>query len=204
VSDGAGGLFDIRLTDRDVILARDTVQTSNFSTMPFANKFQFMAGGSGGVPVAITRGACRLDAVLGEAHFTFADSHLEIQVLQAIQTAQAGELLAGIASVPDPVLLLGDFNSEPGMNSYPLLVGPFRDAYAQSGNSDPGLTCCQAADLKNPTSTADGRIDLVLYRGRFRINDAAVTGTDPATNKTPDGLWPSDHFGVLAHVELVP
>ena len=109
-----------------------------------------------------------------------------------------------ITSVADPVLMLGDFNSEPGMNSYPLLAAQFRDAYVQSGNTDPGLTCCQAADLKNATSTADGRIDLVLDRGRFRVNDAAVTGTDPATNKTPDGLWPSDHFGVLAHVELVP
>ena len=204
VSDGAGGLFDIRLTDRDVILARDSVDTSNFMTMPFTNKFSFMAGGSGGVPVAITRGACRVDAVLGDAHFTFADSHLEIQTLQTVQTAQAMELLAGIKPVPDPVLLLGDFNSDPGMNSYPLLTGQFHDAYVQSGNSDPGLTCCQADDLKNPTSDASERIDLVLYRGRFRVNDVAVTGTDPATNKTPDGLWPSDHFGVLAHVELVP
>jgi len=29
VSDGAGGVFDIRLTDRDVILARDTVRLSS-------------------------------------------------------------------------------------------------------------------------------------------------------------------------------
>jgi hypothetical protein len=204
VSDGAGGVFDLRLTDRDVILARETVDTSNFVTMPFENQLQFTAGGSGGVPVAITRGACRLDAVFGEAHFTFAATHLENQSQQTVQTAQATELLAWMTPVPDPVLLLGDFSSGPRMNSYPLLTAQFRDAYLQSGNADPGFTCCQAPDLKNATSTADGRIDLVLNRGRFRVNDAAVTGTDPTTNKTPDGLWPSDHFGVLAHVELVP
>jgi Endonuclease/Exonuclease/phosphatase family len=204
VSDGAGGQFDLRFTDRDVILARDPVQTANFTTMQYSAKFSFMAGGSGGVPVAATRGWCRVDATVADAHFTFADTHLEVQALQTIQTMQAMELLAAIKDIPDPVLLLGDFNSEPGMNSYPMLTGPFRDAYVQSGNSDPGLTCCQQPDLKNATSTADGRIDLVLNRGRFRVNDVAVTGTDPTTNKTPDGLWPSDHFGVLAHVEFVP
>jgi len=204
VSDGAGGMFDLRLTDRDVILARETVDTSNFVTMPFESTFQFTAGGAGGVPIAITRGACRLDAVFGDAHFTFADTHLEIPSQPAIQTAQATELLAWMAPVPDPVLLLGDLNSAPRMNSYPMLTAQFRDAYAQSSNTDPGVTCCQAPDLTNATSTANRRSDLVLDRGRFRVNDAAVTGTDPTTNKTPDGLWPSDHFGVFAHVELVP
>jgi hypothetical protein len=30
----------------------------------------------------------------------------------------------------------------------------------------------------------------------------SVIGTDPATDRTPDGKWPSDHFGVLAKVEI--
>jgi endonuclease/exonuclease/phosphatase family metal-dependent hydrolase len=209
VADGAGGLFDLRLTDRDVILARDSVQTANFAVFPFAAKFSFLAGGSGGVPIDLTRSSSRVDATvsdatLGDAHFTFGNAHLEIQSIQAIQSLQAAEMLSSIASVPDPVLLIGDFNSEPGMNSYPALRLQFEDAWDDAGGGAPGLTCCQAADLMNPQSIADGRIDLVLYRGRFRINDIAVTGTDPATSRTPGGLWPSDHFGVFSHVELVP
>jgi endonuclease/exonuclease/phosphatase family metal-dependent hydrolase len=204
VDGGAAGPFDLRLTDRDVILARDTVQTSNFIARPFAAKYEFVAGGTGGIPIALTRSTSRVDAVLGDAHFTFANAHLEIQLVQLVQTAQATELLSGIASVPDPVLLLGDFNSEPGMNSYPLLTAPFDDAWDDAGGGAPGFTCCQAGNLMNPESTAGDRIDLVLYRGRFRVNDMAVMGTDPATGRTPGGLWASDHFGVLAHVELVP
>ena len=197
--------FDVRLTDRDVILARAAVQTSNFVALPFASKFSFMAGGTGGVPVSLTRSTSRADAVVGDAHFTFGNAHLEIQSLQTFQTAQAKEMLAGIAAVPDPVLLLGDFNSAPGLSSYPLLTVPFRDAYLKAGGIDPGgFTCCQADNLANPESAAAERIDLVLYRGRFRINDVAVVGTDPATGRTPGGLWPSDHFGVISHVELVP
>ena len=79
VDGGDAGPFDLRLTDRDVILARDTVQTSNFVALPFASKFEFVAGGTGGIPIALTRSSSRVDAVLGDAHFTFANAHLEIQ-----------------------------------------------------------------------------------------------------------------------------
>jgi len=203
VNDGAGGLFDLRLTDRDVILARDTVETSNFVAANFNNKGSFSAGGSAGVPIALTRGFCRADVVVGDARFTFANSHLEIQSIPLIGTTQATELVADLAGTPDPVLLLGDFNSPPGKTSYQLLSGSYRDAFNDAGSGE-GFTCCQADDLKNPASNANERIDLVLYRGRFRVNDVTVPGTDPDTGRTPDGLWPSDHFGVLSHVELVP
>jgi endonuclease/exonuclease/phosphatase family metal-dependent hydrolase len=204
VDDGNDGLFDLRLTDRDVMLAKDGIETANFAAFPFAAKFSFMAGGSGGYPIALTRSWSRADAVVGGAAFTFANAHLEISgLLQPIQTAQAMEMLAGVASVPDPVLFLGDFNSEPGMNSYPLLAAQFEDAWDDKGSGE-GFTCCQAADLMNAPSSAADRIDLVLYRGRFRVNDIRVTGTDPAVDRTPGGLWPSDHFGVLSQVELVP
>src|SRR4029079_14149559 len=45
VADDAGGVFDLRLTDRDVILAHDGIETANFAAHPFASKFSFMAGG---------------------------------------------------------------------------------------------------------------------------------------------------------------
>jgi len=204
VDDGAGGLFDLRLTDRDVMVARDGVDTGTFMAFQFGSKFSFPAGGVGGVPIALQRGWSRVDATVGEAHFTFANTHLEIQSLQPFQSAQATELLFGIGSLSPPVLLLGDFNSAPGMNSYPLLTAQFKDAWNDGGGGDPGFTCCQQEDLMNADSIAGERIDLVLTRGRFRVNDMSVIGTDPGTGRTPSGLWASDHFGVFAHLELVP
>lgn len=201
VSDGAGGRFDLRLTDRDVILARAGVTTSAFEAIVFDAKASFTVGGAGGVPFALVRGASRLEAEVDGARVTFVNSHLEVGSLEAFQMIQANELLAWLQPIPGPILLLGDFNSNPGMGSYNALTGTFRDAYT---SSEPGFTCCQQGDLMNPTSVAANRIDLILYKGRFRVNDVQVTGADPATGRTPSGLWASDHLGVVGTLELVP
>jgi endonuclease/exonuclease/phosphatase family metal-dependent hydrolase len=198
----AAGPFDLRLTDRDVILARGGVATFNFAVMPFVSRLTIPVGGQGGVLLSTVRSVSRLGASVGQAHFTFANTHLEIGAAELIvQLPQAIEVRDWLASVPAPVLLLGDFNSNPGMSSYDLLTQTYKDAYTKA---EPGFTCCQTADLMNADSMAFDRIDLILYRGRFRVNDARVTGSDPATGRTPSGLWASDHFGVAGDLELVP
>ncbi len=204
VTDANGG-FDLRVTDRDVILARGGVQTANFVQQTFASAFSFTIGGAGGVPVTFTRSFSHVDATVGEAQFTFGNAHLEIQRLLPIQAAQASELVAGYSVVSGPLLLAGDYNSSPGKPTYDDILDPaFVDPQPKVAPGEPGFTCCQADDLMNPTSTADERIDLTLYRGSFRPTSVEVVGTDPATDRTPGGLWPSDHFGVLTKIELVP
>ena len=84
-----------------------------------------------------------------------------------------------------------------------LLSGGFTDAWSARWPRAAGLTCCQAEDLRNPTSTFDQRIDLVLVRGRAHVRHATVTGDDEA-DRTPDGLWPSDHAGVTATIQFSP
>lgn len=202
VTDGAGGVFDLRLTDRDVILARDTAYTGYFMAVPFAARAEFTAGGA--VPLALTRSVSWVDADVGGARFTFANTHLEIQSVEIVQVAQAVEMMNALFRVPEPILLLGDLNSEPGEASYRLADTRFDDAWPEAAGANPGYTCCQAGDLLNPESVAMSRIDLVLHVGRFRVNHAEVRGADPVTGRTPAGLWASDHFGVSARVELVP
>jgi endonuclease/exonuclease/phosphatase family metal-dependent hydrolase len=193
VSDGAGGTFDLRVVDRDVVLAKDGVQTSNFVVTTFTANVAFTVGGTGGIPLSFQRSCSRLDAVVGEANFTFGNAHLEIGALGAIQTQQAQEMLDAFAPITAPMILLGDFNSPPGRDTYQLIMQSFKDASTGSGP-----TCC--SDLAGADS-ADDRIDLVLTRGRFRHKDSSRTGD---TERTPGGLWASDHFGALATVELVP
>jgi len=205
VSDGQGGVFDLRLTDRDVILARDAVYTGTFNVDHYATAFAFDVGGSGGVPLKTTRSVSWVDADVGGAQFTFANTHLEIQSLELVaQVPQAVEMMNTLKAVPGPILLLGDLNSDPGEASYVLVDTRFDDAWPAARGADVGFTCCQAPDLRNPDSIAANRIDLVWHLGRFRVTHAEVRGADPAMGRTPEGLWASDHFGVFTHVELVP
>src|SRR5262249_1307352 len=110
-------------------------------------------------------------------------------------------LLAGPASTPLPVILVGDFNSRAdgaGTASYGLLRGAgFDDAWSQTHPNEPGNTFGHDADLRNATADFTQRIDLVLYRGDLRALDADVGG-DEVADRTSSGLWPSDHGGVVA------
>jgi len=200
VDDGSGTIFDLRLTDRDVILARDGVTTSDGTVTPYVNRLSFPAGGPTGELLVLQRSWSSVQAVVGPTQLTFAISHLEIDGAEPVQDAQAHELLDGLAGVKGPVLLVGDFNSAavpPSTATYSLLTAQFGDAYAEAKPGDPGFTCCQAGDLRNPTSQAHQRIDLILHRGDIQTIDATLIGDDPAV-RTPAGLWPTDHFGVTA------
>jgi endonuclease/exonuclease/phosphatase family metal-dependent hydrolase len=199
---GATGLFDLRVTDRDVILTRGGVETSNFVQVTFDAALPLSVGG---VPVTFTRSFSHLDATVGEGHFTFGNTHLEIQRALPIQLSQATQLVSGYGRISGPLLLSGDYNSSPTKPTYDNILDPaFVDPQPIVAPGDPGLTCCQAADLKNPTSVADERIDHTFYRGSFRPLSVEVVGSDPDNDRTPSGLWASDHFGVLTKVELVP
>jgi endonuclease/exonuclease/phosphatase family metal-dependent hydrolase len=204
VADGNGGLFDLRVTDHDVILAHDGVATADYVASPFSTHFDLTVGGTGGVPISFVRSSSHLHATVGGAQFVFATGHLEIDPLAEVQLAQAQELVAALADVQGPLVLIGDFNSRPGANSYPLLTRSFHDAFTPAPSGDPGFTCCQAGDLKNPQSAVGERIDLILYRGPVRPTAVRATGADPATDRTPEGLWPSDHLGVLGELEITP
>ena len=91
----------------------------------------------------------------------------------------------------------------PGGLAYALLTGTFgyADTWIQANGSAPGFTS-GFNELVNDANTSglDTRIDHVLTRGAAEPSDKSlVTGTDPA-NRTPAGLWPSDHAGVVTRV----
>jgi endonuclease/exonuclease/phosphatase family metal-dependent hydrolase len=208
-------LHYISLTDRDVILRRSDVSTENAAT---GNYDAVFAVNVGGVEVAFTRGWAAVDATVRERSYRFVATHLEVQggggiTPPEIQALQAGELIELLASETLPIILVGDFNSsseDPEGQPYSLL----RDAgYLDTWNTqvrppaDEGFTCCQDADLLNADSVLDERVDLIWVRndqGKLKsafavTKDADVLGDEPA-DKTPSGLWPSDHAGVASEL----
>ena len=89
------GVDDIRVTDRDVILARNDVEISNPISHTYANNAQFIVEG---LPIEFTRGFVAVDAMVRERLFHFVSTHLEERGAvvdgQEIQALQASELVS--------------------------------------------------------------------------------------------------------------
>src|SRR5215216_5454248 len=125
--------------------------------------------------------------------------------LKAIQVAQGDELLSGPANTSLPVILVGDFNSRvdgTGTETYGNLIeAGFEDAWSATHPGELGNTWGHRADLLNTTVNLTQRLDLVLFRNNLCALDAEVVG-DELADRTPSGLWPSDHAGVVASLGL--
>src|SRR3954447_4911004 len=183
----------VGLTDREALLARDGLDVSNVQTGGFTNALAIeTAQGT----FSLARGWIAAD-VAGVRCVT---SHLEVASPAAaagVQRLQDQELVEGPAATELPVVLLGDFNARPSGATYAYLrEAGFDDAWTQANPDGPaGLTCCHAQPLDNPGDTLRARIDLILTRGLAATN-ASVVG------EFANGLWASDHQGVVADLVL--
>jgi len=199
---------DVRLTDRDVILARTDLPPGQLRTSnPLAANY--VASVPLPIGVNILRGWCSIDLQVRGRWFRVINTHLEDELpagLPNIQGYQAAELLGVPANVNAPVILAGDFNSDGnghyGPTVYPLLTGTgqFTDAWSASHPGQPGLTWGHddfLADKNHPFSL---RLDLVLFRGdAFENSETAVV--DPLIASAPP-FWFSDHAAVFSTIRI--
>ena len=205
-----GADFDARLTMRDVILARKgsklrlgKTRKGHFETRYEANV--------GGITIPVDRGWASVEArIRGRSalarnrRFRFIDTHLEAFGDPAIREAQAKELIARPLDTGKQVILVGDLNSGIARHNEPERPGDdlaFK-ALAGFGMHDNGAvqTCCYDS-LLDATAVFDHTVDHVLSKPRLKTRRAYVTGDD-AGERTPSGLWPSDHGGVVSRLRL--
>ena len=190
--DGAAFL-DVRLTDRDAVLARRGLQLRD----PRSGHFQAMASyPAAGSSLPVLRGWNGVDVRTPGGWTTFLSVHLEQELFAAVQEAQAAELAALLATARQPILVAGDLNSGPepaSVSSYAeLLEAGFRDAWPRLHRRWAGPTCCYDEALL--TGTLSTRIDHVLFRGNLTPQAAWRVGVD---DRTPSGLHASDHAGLV-------
>jgi len=201
--------LDVRLTDRDVILARADVPVANSAGANFTAALPVSVAGT---TLLFLRGWTSVEATVGGMTFRFVNTHLEAEG-DAFQAAQAAELLAVLADEPLPVVLVGDFNSAAdgsGTPTYELIASAgYTDAWSESHARAAGYTCCQAADLRNAVSTLSERIDIIFVRDGFASGSVGILGGvhvdvlgEMPGDRTASGLWPSDHAGVVATLHL--
>jgi endonuclease/exonuclease/phosphatase family metal-dependent hydrolase len=204
-----GSLRNIRMTDQDVILARvgpgARLRVIDADHGNYRQRVDVPIPGLGR-SIDFTRGWASVDVRIGQSgpRFRFINTHLEV-LDKDIQQRQARALLKGPAKTRLPVVLAGDFNSDAlsdGSTYTSLQNAGFKDAWQTVHPSEGGPTCCQDNSLRNSESELSTRIDLILYRSnRLSAQAAERIGEEPA-DKTPSGLWPSDHAGVLIELDL--
>ncbi|WP_027084243.1 endonuclease/exonuclease/phosphatase family protein [Cohnella panacarvi] len=199
--------FNVRFVDRDAILVRKNsgLKFSNVQTDVFD---AFLPAPVGGSIVNLKFGWISVDVTVHGKKFRLVNTHLQpitplLPITLQIQLAQANELLSGPGATQLPLIFIGDFNSnaDGSGQTYNLLIAAgFTDAWVAAGIGN-GFTGFQDPDLLNINSQLSVRVDLILYRGNFKIKKIDVVGEAQA-DRTPTALWPSDHAGVVATIAL--
>jgi endonuclease/exonuclease/phosphatase family metal-dependent hydrolase len=163
---------------------------------------------------AVTRGWCSVDVCARGDNFHYVCAHLEEETYPQLQVLQAKELLAGPVKTSLPVMLVGDFNSDPlhrdrllsDPTAYPYIIrAGFRDTWAALHPFHPagGLTWGHDEFLANPTELFDRRIDFVFFRGPSFVPVKAEP-VDMVLNRTQPPLWASDHAALEAELLVEP
>ena len=195
--------YDIRLTQQDAILIRkgSRVKIKTTSAGRYTESFK--------IPTQVgladsRRGWVAADAtILGKA-FRFVNTHLEAYGGE-IRDAQAKELVGSKGPLTDTrgkSILLGDMNSDPRDEApenlaYNTLVGAgFRDIFAAKRPATSG----QNERVNNPVSELKRHIDHIFVRPKMRVLSKSLVG-NLASNRI-QGLWPSDHAGVVAKIRI--
>jgi len=195
----------VAVTDYNVVLARTDLpswifQWSNPQSGQFANELVLPTPVG---PFPYPRAWASVDAQFFGHSFLYINTHLE-SFDATVRELQGGELRAGPANSPLPVIIAMDSNAQ----AFPLPQDPTYVDFMSAGYNDvwsrlfpkrAGLTCCQDEADNNPVSQLYQRIDLVLTRGRVTPWAAGLLGADQRS-RLSDGLWPSDHAALVAGV----
>lgn len=148
----------------------------------------------------------------------FATTHLNYQLhhghVRLRQVVALAEHVSALATpLGFPPIVTGDFNAEPDSDEIRFMSGlhvhgsasvHFRDAFrvarALEGSAEPGFTWSHRNPHTENWYEPDRRIDYVFVAppgpgGLGHVLDCRVVCDAPV-----DGVWPTDHFGVLAEL----
>lgn len=170
--------------------------------------------------VSAIRSAVRVTVQTDSGPLHLYNVHLEGTgaVLETGESAELLEIENVIAFIQEtrnggPAILAGDLNAEPDDPSIQrLLQEGFIDVLAEAGDAtcaqqgDPGCTNSTIPLGDNPDNLADHRIDYIFVLPgddtAIDIAEASLFNNEPVDLGGGRLLWPSDHIGARAVVEL--
>ena len=112
-----------------------------------------------------------------------------------------------------PPVLLGDFNADPDSDEMRFLRGLtalggksvyFADCWTASGNTEPGFTYDRSNPYALRSREPSRRIDYIYVRGPGKHLCGEPMSAALALSEPVEGVYPSDHFGVVADIHVAP
>jgi endonuclease/exonuclease/phosphatase family metal-dependent hydrolase len=146
-------------------------------------------------------------------------THLSWKLYQSdIRQQQVAFIVARVkerAPIDDafPPVLMGDFNAEPESDEIRYLRGYnsrlgrsvyFADCFAAAGDGTPGYSYARANRYALRAHEPNRRLDYVFVRGPDRQLRGEPLSARLCFTDEVDGVWPSDHYGVLAEIQAAP
>jgi endonuclease/exonuclease/phosphatase family metal-dependent hydrolase len=117
---------------------------------------------------------------------------------------QTAAILVWLDDAPatDAVVMMGDFNADPAEPAPTRLrAAGFRSAYAEANGAEPAVTW--PSGLQAPAMDTDGDpecLDYIWLRGTARVESARLVFDRPDPGDPT--LYPSDHLGIAARLEI--
>ncbi|HEY2014901.1 MAG TPA: endonuclease/exonuclease/phosphatase family protein [Bryobacteraceae bacterium] len=204
--------LNLRLTDRDAVLARSDVNQSKLDVYNVqTHRYQIsLPLGLVSPPLAgnfVYQGFISAEVNVAGTVIQFFNTHLESLVpgnplITVAQLAETKELLSSMDS-DKPIVVLGDFNAnaEPGPDDSGtvemILAAGFTDSWKSLNPTDPGFTWRlygEDQDAGKPVELFE-RIDLIFSRG---LTPASVQRLSYGSFWGP---YASDHVGVAATLQ---
>lgn len=144
-------------------------------------------------------------ALPGGATVTFAVTHLHHPPAAAAERdRQAAALVDWVSAGPstDALVVVGDFNASPAEPTYARMTeAGFASASLVANGTEPDVTWPSGLDA--PAKDTDGDpscLDYIWVRGAARVLDCRLAWDRPAVGDPT--LYPSDHLGLLATLEV--
>ncbi|HET7727873.1 MAG TPA: endonuclease/exonuclease/phosphatase family protein [Candidatus Limnocylindrales bacterium] len=156
--------------------------------------------------LGLNRSAVRARFTLADGtRIVFAVTHLHHVVGAAAERLdQARQLATWLDGAPDhdALIVVGDFNAAPSEPAYALMVDAgYRSAFATANGAEPPVTW--PSGLQAPAMDTDGDpscLDYIWIRGAVEVRSARLAWDRPAVDDPT--LFPSDHLGIVAEVEV--
>ena len=165
-----------------------------------------VAGSVDRLELGLNRAALRAVVPVGvETDLLVVVTHLHHETDGATdRDRQVDQLLAWVASAPvtRATVVMGDFNAHPDEPAVERMrARGYRSAFLEANGKEPAVTWPSGIQAPNMDTDGDPAcLDYIWVTGEVSVTSARLTFDRPAVADAT--LYPSDHFGLSAHLEI--